>query len=704
MRIIRLVSLFIIGLLVSHQAGASHLAGGNIAYTFVGMTPNGPAFRIVLTLFRDCSGIGLGTGNQTVIARYAPGVNCTGPIPGANLSLPGRPQTGGQVEVPCQLEVSPTTCNGGTRYGIERYEYDGIFIVPSSIPDQCRKFIFSFEICCRNTAQNYVGTNGEDFYIETYLDATSAIVPYNSSPRFQRFEIPAFCVGDPAMLIFDGIEPDGDSVVYQFITAKNGPAATDTLDYTAGFGLTRPLNSSSPIIINAINGNVTFTSNSSQVVIVVIRALEYRNGILIGSIMQDVQVVTGTGGICANVRPTWRPRQFAMNCGDSVLTLTTQTAFRCASVTPTGSEFRLTDPDQIITPAFSANPINCVADTTRTVQVRLFQPFIKNGRYTLRTKTGYDGDTFMNICDRQMLEGDSVNIDVVGCFSYADAPQIVNVSVDSIDNKSLFIDWTEPPAFDYAYFKSFNLYRRNPGSPAFVPVATITDPTARSYRDANPDLDPSKNNYDYFINLSYLITPVLPNVSREAAFGGPKSNYIFNYDDAGNPEDLSMLIAWQKYSGWSDSTFKLQFSADKDPNNWIVQAIVDTTVDADNVYRMMYDKPVEEGGYRLRVYTDSLNYRSYSNWINFNVPSRVIEIANVVTPNGDNKNDTWKIDNLRFFPNTKVVIFNRWGVKVFEDGNYQNQWGADAEIGMYYYTVNIPGEPTPRQGMLTVLR
>ncbi len=703
MKLIRLVSLFIMSMLLGQQAGASHLAGGNIAYTFVGMTPNGPAFRIVLTLFRDCSGIPLGTGNQTITARFAPGLTCTGPVPGTNLNLPGRPQTGGQVEVPCQLEVTPTTCNGGTRYGIERYEYDGIFVVPSTIPDACRKFIFAFDLCCRNTAQNYNGTNGQDFYIESYLDATSAIVPYNSSPRFQRFEIPAFCVGDPAMLIFDGIEPDGDSVVYQFITAKNGPNIPDTLTYSGGFGLPNPISSSSPILINPINANVTFTSNTSQVVIVVIRATEFRNGVLIGSIMQDVQVVTGTGGICANIRPTWRPRQFAVNCGDSVLTLTTQTAFRCSSVSPSGSEFRLTGPDGVVYPAFTANPINCTADTTRSLEVRLFQPFIMNGRFTLRTKTGYDGNTFMNICDRQMLEGDSVNIDVVGCYSFNDAPQIVNVSVDSIDNKSVNVDWIEAPGFDYAFFKSFNLYRRAPSSPAFIPVGTITDPTIRSYKDQAPELNPSKERYDYFINLSYLVTPAVPSVVREVAYGGPKSNYIFNYDDGGKSEDLNMLISWQKYNGW-DSTYNLQFATNKDSTKWSSLGIIDTIADADNIIRKTYEKPLEEGGYRLRVFTDSLNFRSYSNWITFNVPSRILDVANVVTPNGDNKNDTWKIDNLRFYPNTKVMIFNRWGIKVFEDGNYQNQWGADAETGTYFYTINVPGEPTPRQGMLSILR
>lgn len=47
-----------------------------------------------------------------------------------------------------------------------------------------------------------------------------------------------------------------------------------------------------------------------------------------------------------------------------------------------------------------------------------------------------------------------------------------------------------------------------------------------------------------------------------------------------------------------------------------------------------------------------------------------IVIYNYVSANGDGKNDYFKIVNITNFPNNKVEIFNRWGVRVFETTNY----------------------------------
>ncbi len=47
-----------------------------------------------------------------------------------------------------------------------------------------------------------------------------------------------------------------------------------------------------------------------------------------------------------------------------------------------------------------------------------------------------------------------------------------------------------------------------------------------------------------------------------------------------------------------------------------------------------------------------------------------VVIYNLVTPDGDGKNDYFIIDNIAKYPNNRVEIYNRWGVKVFETTNY----------------------------------
>ncbi|MBU0488485.1 MAG: gliding motility-associated C-terminal domain-containing protein, partial [Bacteroidetes bacterium] len=66
-----------------------------------------------------------------------------------------------------------------------------------------------------------------------------------------------------------------------------------------------------------------------------------------------------------------------------------------------------------------------------------------------------------------------------------------------------------------------------------------------------------------------------------------------------------------------------------------------------------------------------------------------IQIPNVMTPNGDSWNDVFKIPNLEQLDNV-LVIFNRWGRKVFEATNYKNDWGGDGvSDGTYYYVLTL---------------
>ena len=47
-----------------------------------------------------------------------------------------------------------------------------------------------------------------------------------------------------------------------------------------------------------------------------------------------------------------------------------------------------------------------------------------------------------------------------------------------------------------------------------------------------------------------------------------------------------------------------------------------------------------------------------------------VVIYNLVTPNGDDMNDYFIIDNINKYPNNKVQIYDRWGVLVYETTNY----------------------------------
>lgn len=63
-----------------------------------------------------------------------------------------------------------------------------------------------------------------------------------------------------------------------------------------------------------------------------------------------------------------------------------------------------------------------------------------------------------------------------------------------------------------------------------------------------------------------------------------------------------------------------------------------------------------------------------------------IFFSNVITPNGDGKNDFFQIDSSIL--NSELKIFDRWGMEVFQKQPYDNSWNAvNLSGGIYYYSV-----------------
>jgi gliding motility-associated-like protein len=66
-----------------------------------------------------------------------------------------------------------------------------------------------------------------------------------------------------------------------------------------------------------------------------------------------------------------------------------------------------------------------------------------------------------------------------------------------------------------------------------------------------------------------------------------------------------------------------------------------------------------------------------------------IVIPNVVTPNGDNINDLFKINGLENFPNSALNVFNRWGKKIYTSVDYKNDWKPEQSDGTYFYVLEV---------------
>ena len=137
---------------------------------------------------------------------------------------------------------------------------------------------------------------------------------------------------------------------------------------------------------------------------------------------------------------------------------------------------------------------------------------------------------------------------------------------------------------------------------------------------------------------------------------------------------------------------------------------------------------------------DKNGFHTYSEWGEFMVTLSVITdrecqstishvvyieadllFPNIITPNGDGKNDVFAIKNMNpLLPNI-LTIYDRWGKKVYEQKNYQTFMREGSDVienagegfgaeklsdGVYYYTFHYEGytKAVDYHGTLTIIR
>lgn len=85
-------------------------------------------------------------------------------------------------------------------------------------------------------------------------------------------------------------------------------------------------------------------------------------------------------------------------------------------------------------------------------------------------------------------------------------------------------------------------------------------------------------------------------------------------------------------------------------------------------------------------------------------------IPNTITPNGDDYNDTWFIENIDLYPNASVKVFNKWGNKVFDSGEKYEPWngehkGAPLPSEVYFYIITLGNNSgNEYTGTITIIR
>ncbi len=116
--------------------------------------------------------------------------------------------------------------------------------------------------------------------------------------------------------------------------------------------------------------------------------------------------------------------------------------------------------------------------------------------------------------------------------------------------------------------------------------------------------------------------------------------------------------------------------------------------------------------YRIRVLEQGSTNESWSNTdcISF-IPK--VKFYNVITPNGDSRNDFFIIEGIENYRENRLTIYNRYGVPVYKASGYLNDWngtdnhGHELSPGIYYYSMDLR-DPRPSKtvfkGSVSILK
>lgn len=258
----------------ANEAKASHALGGEITYKCLG----GDQYLVRLVFYRDCGGIAAPTapslsiksscGNQNVVLTLQP------PTP----AFPPFDAYLVDYELPVYCQAS--NCGSGNTPGIQEYIYEATVTLPP-----CANWTMSYDLCCRSADINTINAPGsQDIYVEAFLNNQAA--PCNSSPQFDAPARGFLCLNEDNTILATATDPDGDMLVYSLYTPWHNPNAS--VVYTGGFNPNNPLNNTG---YTFNNGEIdVHPTTNGQVTVVGVMVEEYRNGILIGRVVRDMQV------------------------------------------------------------------------------------------------------------------------------------------------------------------------------------------------------------------------------------------------------------------------------------------------------------------------------------------------------------------------------------------------------------------------------
>ena len=258
----------------SFSVHATHATCGNISLT---PTPIPNQYQFILTVCRDCGGVGAPTSAEVTFNNdcgFAP------------ITLTLTNPTIVEVSQLCPSLIDSSECNGGTLPGIQKVTFTGIVTL-----QPCDSWIVGYSLPARNTSVNLTGGT---MYVETVFNTLDG--PLNSTPVINGIPIPYVCNNVPVAYNLNANDPDGDSLVFSLTSPMSSSTTPST--FVAPYSAQQPIPG---ITIDPLTGLISFIPTMTGVFVVAVLIEEYNSqGVLLSSNLHDMQFVVQD---CDNIPP-----------------------------------------------------------------------------------------------------------------------------------------------------------------------------------------------------------------------------------------------------------------------------------------------------------------------------------------------------------------------------------------------------------------
>ncbi len=701
---------------------ATHIVGGVLNYRYVGDNN----YEFTIFIYRDCINgvapfddpamIEVSLGNNTEYGEYF-------------ADITQYPDTlSAYVDDPCVSE-QPNVC-------VEYVKH--IFTI--NLPPTPLGYIVSYSRCCRNNSilnltRGSSGAGNEIDWGATYtinIPGGNASL-LNSSPVFKNFPPIGICANKPIIFDHSATDADGDSLVYRLCNpfdgaTKDNPANNNPVfvyqqppytpvQFQPPFSLNDMLGGI-PLSIDSKTGLLTGTPTIVGQFVVGICVDEYRNGVFVTRTLRDFQYNVTDCGLQV-ISSFFAP---SILCNDYTVSFTNQSSGAISY------RWYFGDGDS----SSIQNPTHTYSDT---------------GHYTVKLVSNPGevcSNTYSQEVSIQIKRVDAAfSVSDSNCLAIGDTLRFTDESTD-LFNVSKW-EWifstgkTDTSRNSYIIFdgtinsitatltvtsvngctstltKIFGLEQR----PTYVPPAPLQlcagDKVSLdlSISSANPyvvswQLGIDSLEYNNTDSLSFTpdTTQMVYYQIRNSLGCAIKDSllvsvYPIPIADATVDQPVISIGEQVQLNTPTGNNYTYSWT----PANLVSNATISNPTSSP-LQTTLYSVLVSTGSASC-IAEDTVSVQVINNSCN----ASTVFIPNSFTPNGDGVNDIlWvRSANLK---SLQLLLFNRWGVKVFEtntlgigwDGNYKGQPAAQDAYGYYFKGTCLQGEEITLKGNITLIR